>query len=340
MNWARDEREFVRRISLTLGADSAQLIGNDGAELVLDGRQVITVDSQIEGVHFPAGLDPGVVARRLLAVNLSDLAACGAQPTFALLALAAPRDFDHSRFFGALAQACRAYGITVAGGDLARTPQLAASLTLLGRLPADGVMLPRDAGRAADRVWIGGSLGESALGRHLLGMGASYHDDAIDLGTLDIPDQLRAAAEAAIFRHLEPQPQLDLGRWLGRQDRVAALDVSDGLALDLHRLLEASKVGGHIEGDALPIPRSVSEIAPLVGLDALDLALTGGEDYVLLFSLPPELEPPRDFGAVPIGHLTPAGPVTLRVDGIDRPLPPEGWDHLSTQDGEPGPQSS
>ncbi|MBZ0115244.1 MAG: thiamine-phosphate kinase [Thermoanaerobaculia bacterium] len=328
MTWARDEREFVRRISHTLGTDSARLLGNDAAELTLEGRPVITVDSQIEGVHFPVGLDPARVARRLLAVNLSDLAACGADPTYALLALAAPRDFDYASFFASLGDACRHYGVTIAGGDLARAPQLTASLTLLGRLPDDGSMIRRDAGRAGDRVWVGGSLGESALGRHLLAMGASASSEAVDLGALPIPHPLRAAAEAAIVRHLAPRPQLDLGRWLGRQERVAALDISDGLALDLHRLLEASRVGAQLDAGALPIPQVVTEVAPLVGHAPLDLALAGGEDYVLLFSLPPDLSPPESFGAVPIGRLTAAGSIALRIDGVDHPLPPEGWDHL------------
>src|SRR6185436_12693499 len=126
----------------------------------------VTTDSQIEGVHFPPGLDPALVARRLLAVNLSDLAAMGAEPRHAFLALAAPPGFAHRRFFRALLAACRLQGVELAGGDLARDPHhVHAVLTLLGTRPAAGRWLRRDGARPGHRLWHGGTVGESAAGQ-------------------------------------------------------------------------------------------------------------------------------------------------------------------------------
>src|SRR6185295_17407006 len=141
--------------------------------LRLGGEWALTVDSQIEGTHFLAGLDPAVVARRLLAVNVSDLAAVGAVPAYGLLALSAPPGFDHRRFFRALGAQAKRYGIALGGGDLARAPIVVASLTLLGRRRA-ARWLRRDTARPGDALWIGGTLGESALGRLLLERGAGW----------------------------------------------------------------------------------------------------------------------------------------------------------------------
>ncbi|MEO7796035.1 MAG: AIR synthase related protein, partial [Thermoanaerobaculia bacterium] len=156
--------------ALRSGGARRTLIGDDTA--TLPSGQVVTVDQQIEGIHFPAGLAPAIVARRLLAVNLSDIAASGARPRHAFLALAAPPEFDHRAFFRALVAACDKHGIALAGGDLALSDKLHLSLTLMGeRRPGDGT-LAREQARAGQHLWIGGTLGESALGCELLRRGA------------------------------------------------------------------------------------------------------------------------------------------------------------------------
>ncbi len=306
-------------------------IGDDAAFLPPGGPWAITVDSQIEGVHFPSGLDPALVARRLLSVNLSDLAACGARPAWAFLALAAPPGFDARRLFSSLARACRTAGVTLAGGDLARNPErLVASLTLLGNRPVGGRWLRRSAARVGDRLYVGGTLGESALGQRLLTRGA-----AMDIrrrvflpGDLVIPNALVPAAHRAIRRHLAPRAQLALGVALGRERRAAALDVSDGLARDLHRLCAESRVGALIEESALPLAPRFAELSRAVGEEPLALALGGGEDYVLLFTLPPRKAPPRDFPNAEIGRITPGPAVRINQGGVSRELLPLGWDHL------------
>lgn len=298
----------------------ARLIGDDAAVLPA-AAYAVTVDHQIAGVHFPPDLDPASIARRLLAVNLSDLAAMGAAPAFAFLALAAPEGFDHRRFFDALLEACAHHGLQLAGGDLAKNPErLAASLTLLGTKAEGGRWLERSAARPDHDLWLGGTVGESALGRLLIERGLAENLEAFS-------SLLRSPARRAVRRHLEPRPQLDLGRWLARRPEGAAMDVSDGVARDLHRLCKASGVGAEVDAAALPFSDRYIAICEAIDADPLALALGGGEDYVLLFTLPAGEEAPPE-GARRIGTITAGGGVTLLQAGTRAPLPDLGWDHL------------
>jgi thiamine-monophosphate kinase len=293
-------------------------VGDDAAILspVPPGSFAVTVDHQIAGVHFPPDLDPAVVARRLLAVNLSDLAAMGAAPAHAFLALAAPAGFDHRRFFTALLGACRRFGVDLAGGDLARHPdRLTASLTLLGT-QAGARWVRRDGARPGHAIWLGGTIGESAAGQRLIERG----------GLKEGVSSLQAAARRAMRRHLEPRPQLALGRWLADQKEGAGMDVSDGLARDLHRLCRASGVGAEVDAGALPFSNRFATLCKTIGADPLALALGGGEDYVLLFTLPEGVEPEEGRR---IGRITKRRDVALLRDGKRSPLPDLGWDHLT-----------
>lgn len=306
------------------------LIGNDAAVLPDGGPFAVTVDSQIENVHFVSGLDPAHVARRLLAVNLSDLAAMGAVPAWAFLALSAREGFDHRRFFRSLIAACRRHGVTLAGGDLAKSPGgTVATLTLLGTKPGDGRWLERSQARPGHDLWLGGTVGESAAGRILIDRGARKIGPRVDLP----PDfaasaPLETAARRAVRRHLLPEPQLELGLWLGRQTEASALDVSDGVARDLHRLCRESSVGAEVISEALPFAHRFEALSSALGADPLALALQGGEDYVLLFTLPSGIVPPPGFGSRRIGTITRDKKIVLRQAGARRPLPAFGWDHL------------
>jgi thiamine-monophosphate kinase len=305
-------------------------IGDDAAMLPLGGDWALTVDSQIEGTHFLPGTDPAVVARRLLAVNLSDLAAVGALPVMALLALAAPPGFDHKRFLRAFARACRAVSVSLVGGDLARAPQLVATLTLLGQRRPGGRWMRRDAARPGDALWVGGTLGESALGRLLVARGATMRGARVALPRGLSSNPVDAdAARRAVRRHLLPQPQLALSAMLARRPRCACIDVSDGLARDLARLALASGVGATIDADTLPLSTGADRVARALGVDLLELALGGGEDYVLLFTLPARSRAPAS--CVRIGMVEPRGGMRLRRDGRTAALPPAGWDHLASE---------
>jgi len=292
-------------------------LAGDDAAVLPRGAWAVTVDSQIAGVHVDPGVDPALLARRLLAVNLSDLAAMGALPAYAFLALSAVRGFDHRRFFRAFLAACRPHRLALAGGDLATHPTATtAILTLLGRRRRGGRWLARGNARPGDALWLGGTVGESAAGRALLDAGGPGSGSG-------------AAARRAVRRHLLPSPQLALSGWLARQPRAAAIDVSDGVALDLRRLCRESGVGAVVEPEALPLARGFAALCRRLGRDPLELALGGGEDYVLLFALPSRREPPARLGCRRIGEIVRGRRLVLRSeDGRTRPLPALGWDHL------------
>lgn len=292
------EDDLLRRLRSRLGP--ASLIGDDAAILSLPGEVAVTMDSQISGVHFIPDLDPAIVARRLLAVNLSDLAAMGAEPGHAFLALSAPPDFDHDRFFDAFTEACRSWNVTLAGGDLARCDRLVATLTLIGT--KGGRWLRRSDAKPGHDLWLGGTVGESAAGRLLIARGIDANDPRVR-------------------RHLMPVPQIELGRWLSRQSEGAAMDVSDGVAIDLHRLCRESGVGAVIDAELLPLPDCKD-----LSVDPFELALAGGEDYVLLFTLPPGIQPPEGRR---IGTITEEKVEWIR-EGKRSDLPASGWDHLKT----------
>jgi thiamine-monophosphate kinase len=308
----------------------SRLIGDDAAIISGSGSWVVTMDTQISGVHFPPDLDPARIATRLLAVNLSDLAAMGAEPAYGFLALAAPAGFDHRRFFEALLRGCRRHGLELAGGDLAGSPITTAAMTLLGR-PAGGRLLTRGGARPGDVLWLGGPVGEAAAGCRLVGRGARLVGRRVRLPPgFEASGIVERAARRAVRRHLSPTPQLALGRWLSDRPSGAAIDVSDGLARDLHRLCAASDVGAELDLEKVPVPASLGSLAADLHCKWQDLVLAGGEDYVLLFTLPNQLEPPSDLRCTAVGTILRDRQVYVRYGGRRAVLGARGWDHLQT----------
>lgn len=321
------EDALVGWLRSTLGQPASALIGDDAAMLRLHGEWALTVDSQIEGTHFLPGLDAAVIARRLLAVNVSDLAAVGALPAYGLLALSAPTGFDHRRFFRAFAAEAKRLEITLAGGDLARAPVVVATLTLLGRRRRGARWLRRDGARSGDAIWVGGTLGESALGRRVLDRGAIWRKNRVELPPdLLLDDATKRVARRAVERHLLPEPQLELSARLARQKRCACIDVSDGLSRDLGRLVAASGVGATVEAEGLPLPANAQRLTIALGAHPLELALAGGEDYVLLFTLPTSVTAPP--GCTQIGRIDRREGLRLRRGDKVEALAALGWDHL------------
>jgi thiamine-monophosphate kinase len=315
------ERFFSRpprskSVALSVGDDAALLVPTPGCELV------VSVDMLVEGRHFFAGTDPERLGHKTLAVNLSDMAAMGAAPRWALLAGALPNGDPawleaFARGFHALADA---HGVDLVGGDTARGPRTLC-VTILGEVPA-GKALRRDSARTGDDVYISGSLGDAALA-----VAALAGRIALEAGALK-------AVRARLDR---PQPRIALGIAL-RDIASAAIDVSDGLTGDLAHVLGRSHVGALI--DLAAIPRSRALAARLEGTDralALDCLLAGGDDYELLFTASPEVAPriaeiARDM-ALPltrIGSITgTAGLVVNDERGVPLPLLPPAYDHFA-----------
>lgn len=262
------ERFFKRstlhsaHVALGAGDDCALLTGVSGEQWA------VSIDTLIENVHFLSNVDAAALGHKSLAVNLSDLAACGATPRCFFLALALPRIdetwlADFSRGLYALADA---HQCVLAGGDTTRSPNgVVITITALGSVPA-GCALLRSGARVGDDIWVSGELGDAALG-------LAVRRGEIELGS---------DSQQVVARLERPTPRVQLAQRL-RAVASAAIDVSDGLAGDLRHVLRASAVGALIEWER--IPRSqVLQRQPL--LVQQQCALTGGDDYELLFTAP------------------------------------------------------
>jgi thiamine-monophosphate kinase len=260
------ERYFTRRgaqredVLAGVGDDGALVAAPSGATLVL------AADTIVEGAHFPPGFDARFVGHRALAVNLSDLAAMGAEPAWALLAVTLPAADEHwlSGFAAGLDALARRHGVALVGGDTTRGP-LTVTMTAAGHVPP-GRALMRQGAKPGDDLWVSGTPGDAAAGLAIL------------QGRL--PAQGRAR-DALLARFQLPQPRVALGLAL-RGVATACIDVSDGLAADLGKLCAASGVGADVEGRELPLSAGLCSVAPPGA--RLDYALGGGDDYELLFS--------------------------------------------------------
>lgn len=365
------EFELIARLTAGLNTrpDVVLGAGDDAALLALDPASpwllAATVDAQVEGQHFIRGIaTPEEIGHKALAVNLSDLAAMGAEPLWALVSLILPPDADPAeleRSYGGMRALAEAYGVAIVGGNIAALDRgkdrgdearaqkdrgtevpahgegraaggpLIMDVIALGRV-ARGRAVTRGGGRRGDALLVTGTLGAAAAG--LLALvkepQALNTKDAARLA----PDVLRAARLALVA----PVPRVAEGQALGETGEVhAMLDVSDGLAADLAHLCAASDCGALLDATEIPVAPVARAVATAYGRDALDLALYGGEDYELIFAAAPEAvgvvraAVARVGGeARVIGELTAPGE-GLRIrwpDGVIGPLEPRGWDHL------------
>jgi thiamine-monophosphate kinase len=308
-------------LSLGMGDDAALVSGTSGSEMVL------TCDWFLEGTHFLRDQHPAdAVGWKCLARAVSDIAAMGALPRCFLLSLALPRELAGSwldDFLGGLRRAASRFGCSLAGGDTTERREVLINITVVGEVQR-GVELRRSGTRPGDLIYVSGRLGEAELGLRLL------------------RERKRgsSAPDAWLRKHLYPEPRLSLGRWLSEK-RVASamMDLSDGLSSDLPRLCEASRVGALIQSDRLPTIRTTETERrgqQQGGADPLQLALHGGDDYELLFTVPKTRAKrlPRSVGGVaitPIGEVTRSREVMVaHGNGRARVLEPRGWDPFRT----------
>ena len=268
---AAGEFELIRRYFTRRGArreDVLAGVGDDAALLAAPaaGMLVLALDTLVEGAHFPAGFDARFVGHRALAVNLSDLAAMGADPAWALLGLTIPAADENwlAGFSAGLDALARRHGVALVGGDTTRGP-LTVSLALAGSVPA-GQALHRQGARPGDDLWVSGTPGDAAAGLAIL------------QGRLAAQGRAR---DALLARFQLPQARVALGAAL-RGIATSCIDVSDGLAADLAKLCAASGVGADVASRDIPLSAGLCSAAlPQV---RLAYALGGGDDYELLFS--------------------------------------------------------
>ena len=284
-----------------------QSIGDDCAILSLDNGnyQVLTTDALVENVHF--NLDthtPEQLGWKTMAVNISDIAAMGGQPKFAVISLGIPSSVPVDfldRFYRGLNQASQKYKVALVGGDTVASPKhLFINLALLGETLKKKVFTRKGA-RPGDGIFVTGTLGESALGlKILMSRKKKWNGSEIH-------------KKRCVQRHLKPEPRVTTAVRLAKsQCKVTSMiDISDGLTQDLGHILKAGKVGAELWESTIPISRSLTKYSVINNLSALQLALSGGEDYELLFTLAPE-----DVNNLDIESITKADPPVTQIGVI------------------------
>lgn len=326
------EAKLIARIKRTFsagggaGAPGLRMgIGDDAAILRLPGRAdwVVSCDAFLEGEHFLAGLHPPEsVGYKALARATSDLAAMGATPRYFLLSLALPAErtgawLDH--LLVGMRRAARHLGLRLAGGDTSRYPLVVLNITVLGEIERGRALL-RSGARHGDLIYVSGRLGSAQLGLEMLRRGLAR----------------KPGVRRAMQTHFHPRIRIALGRWLaGKGIGSAMMDISDGLSTDLPRLCEASGAGARVFAERVPLailPRLPAGLSELPAFDPLEMALHGGDDYELLFTVPQRRV--RRLCAAPgaselhcIGEITRKKQVVLvEANGRERPLESRGWD--------------
>lgn len=308
-----------RRVAIGIGDDAA--VWRPSPEMA----SVITTDTLIDGTHFRLDwTDWRSLGHRLLAVNLSDIAAMGAKPVLATITLGLTgyeRVADLEELYRGAATLAEPHGVAIVGGDVVRTAgPLVLSVTAIGEARR---VLMREGSRPGDRIIVSGTLGAAAAGLRLL----------------EMPD-LRASATTAellVAAHLRPNPRISLGKVLASHGATSAMDISDGLLGDLPKMLIAGGVAARIDSARVPVLPAVRALFPD---DWLEIALRGGDDYELLATVPPDvLDEVVDAAANVGATLTDIGEVLPRQEGepllslIDeggdiRPVPAGAFDHF------------
>jgi thiamine-monophosphate kinase len=320
------EFELIARLSAGIHLSRRTILGvGDDCAIVSRprGQTLFTIDSMVENIHFDLRwCPPQPLGARALAVNLSDIAAMGGRPTACVVNLGVREGVTSrtlERIYSGLRDAAREASTDIVGGNVTRARELSITIALLGEV-GPGVMR-RDAARPGDEIFVTGTLGDAALGWRLL---------AGKLKARSAARKNRAATKYLVERFLRPQARLYAGQRLAAlRPAPAAIDVSDGLMQDLGHILERSGVGAEIDASRIPLSPAYRA---LMGGDLVH-ALTGGEDYELIFCVKPghsesELSRRLRVGARRIGTIVRGK--RLRVIGDSAPIV-AGWDQLRSR---------
>ncbi len=305
-------------------------IGDDCAVYGLEGGRVrlVTTDMMVESTHFLSSTPPEGLGHKILAVSLSDIAAMGGTPTDAVISLAIPPDLDPGyieRLYHGLYACADRFSVAVTGGDTTRSPgPLVLNLTLTGEMLESQICYRRGA-RPGDLIYVSGTLGDAAA--------------ALALLSHEIADFSPNHRSYLYRRHYRPEPRVILGKALAESGAVTSMiDISDGITSDLRHICDQSQASAAIREETMPLSPAYSAYCEISGVLPMDMALSGGEDFELLFSVDPAQESVvqsiANKGRPPslhcIGRIEAGPPLCNIVDtlGDSRPLDPTGYDHF------------
>jgi len=346
-------RKHSSRLITGIGDDAAVVSQSANRDLI------ITTDLLVEGVDFYRDAAPArVLGHKALSVSLSDIAAMGARPFWSLLSIGMPKaiwqDDFKEEFFAGYFELADQYGVTLTGGDVSETNEgVVIDSIVLGEVLGGAAVL-RSGAQPGDQIYVTGTLGGAAAGLKLVEMGARLGEvrlaslprasqrgssptvrEGVDMGTADTAEM--KAIESLLLRQLRPQPRVGWGIVLGEERLATAMiDISDSLSSDIAHLCEESNAGALIDSSSLPIDPSVIQLCGRRALDPLMLALHGGEDFELLFTVRPAdvVRLPKRVDGVEISRI---GEVTdqpgkIRIAEKNRvwDLPRRGFEHFSS----------
>lgn len=331
----RSEFDFINSIRQRAASSIVTGIGDDAAVFRSNsGKEtIVSVDLLIEDIDFRRTTTPPyLLGHKALAVSLSDLAAMGSRPLMALVSIGVPEDVWQTdfvdRMYDGWLDLANRYGVQLIGGDTSRAHEhIVIDSIAIGECSA-GMALKRTGARPGDQIFVTGSLGAAAAGLRLIERGAH-------LAEQNFGDEDSQKLDHVLLRQLRPEPRVGWGIVLGEERLATAMiDISDGLSSDLNHLCESSKVGALIDASLLPIDERVVELCGRRALDPLQLALHGGEDFELLFTVKPEnvARLPKRVDGVEIKRI---GTIHSASEGVKISegsrtwdLKPGGWKHF------------
>lgn len=334
----RSEFDFINALRQRVASSSQSIVtglGDDAAVFRSSpGKEtVVSTDLLVENIDFRRTTTPPyLLGHKALAVSLSDLAAMGSRPLWALVSIGIPEDVWQTdfvdRFYDGWLDLANRYGVHLIGGDTSRTKEhIVIDSIAIGECAA-GMAVKRTGASPGDQIFVTGSLGAAAAGLRLIERGAH-------LAEQNLGDEDSQKLDHVLLRQLRPEPRVGWGIVLPEERLATAMiDLSDGLSSDINHLCEASKVGALIDASLVPIDERVVELCGRRALDPLQLALHGGEDFELLFTVKPEnvARLPRRVDGVEIKRI---GEITRAGDGVKISegtriwdLKPGGWKHF------------
>lgn len=308
-------KQGVKRkdVLLSIGDDCAVVASTENQDIV------VTTDTLVAGVHFPLETPPRAIGHKAVAVNLSDIAAMGAKPSWLSLAITLPEVDEEwlSEFSGGVFDLCEYYNVQLIGGDTTQGP-LSITITAQGLTP-EGKYLSRSGAKTGDWLYVTGDLGDAALA-------LQHYKKQVDV-KIDHIDNIQAKLDY-------PKPRVLAGQTL-REYATAAIDLSDGLLADLGHICNASNVGANIVLDAVPLSEIMKTTLP--PQDAVNLALSGGDDYELLFTVSEDnkvgMETAMSHAGTPvtcIGQINPSKVISTTLNNKPVPINSVSFEHFSS----------